>query len=304
MNTRPARPAAASLTGRRVALAAALAAALGASPAHAHDSWFENVPGAAAGTLTLRLGTGTQFPNYESAIADEYLRQHGCRSGSTPLPLTPLRLTDNALLTSAPAQATSCWTQVAPFDIVLPADKINLYLSEVHPPQALLDAWAAMQARGLPWKERYTKHARIALPGDAAAAGQPSNMDMDALITGGTPERGQALTFEVQRDGAPLPGLAVELRNDRSRFGIWRRTDAEGRLQFTPPFAGRWLLRAVDLRLSEQRPDEFESRFLTLAFTVAEVQNGSTLKLNARSENQTPAMSTIASEPATNTPRR
>jgi uncharacterized GH25 family protein len=79
---------------------------------------------------------------------------------------------------------------------------------------------------------------------------------------------GDALEFQVLRDGAPLAEQAVEFRSDLSRFGVWRRTDAQGRVRFTPPLAARWVLRGVDLRLDEADPDRWRSRFLVLGFEV------------------------------------
>lgn len=248
---------------KRIALTALLLA-LGAATAQAHDTWFEP-----QGDGTLALGTGTLFPKRESGIGTEYLRQHGCRrTDGRPAALAPLDNTDDALMLAAPPDG-ACWMQLTPFEIDLPADKIAIYLDEVRPPKALLDAWADMHARGLPWHERYTKHARIERPG----VGAPllSDMDMDVLLDsrGQLPRVGQPLAFQVLRDGAPLADFAVELRSDSTRVGFWRRTDAEGRVQFQPPLPGRWILRAVDLRLSTTRPDTFDSRFITLAFTVA-----------------------------------
>jgi hypothetical protein len=246
---------------RALATACLLAAS---ATAAAHDTWFEPL---ADGTLSL--GTGTRFPKRESGIGVEYLRQHGCQRAETGVaPLTPLHNTDDALLFTVPAGAVSCWMQLMPFEIDLPADKIGIYLNEVRPPKAVLDAWAGMQARGLPWHERYTKHARIERPGGGTP--RPSDMDMDVLLDSAqAPRVGQPIGFQVLRDGLPLADFAVELRSDRTPFGLWRRTDAEGRVQFQPPLAGQWILRGVDLRLSEDRPDTFDSRFVTLAFTVA-----------------------------------
>jgi hypothetical protein len=209
--------------------AAALLLAAACSGALAHDSWFER---RADGSLAL--GTGQQFPKQETLIDPGYITQQGC-------------------------DAAGCWAQTTTFELDLAPDKIALYLDEVRPPQAVVDAWASMRTRGLPWHERYAKHARIVL--DPAAAAVPSGMAMDVLLE----SRGREKVFQVLRDGRPLPAFAVELRNDRSRFGIWRRTDAEGRLRFTPPFAGQWLLRGVDLRVVG---DRFDSRFISLAFEV------------------------------------
>jgi len=287
---------------RRLALAAAFAGI--GSAVFAHDTWFEPLAAARPGEQRLALGTGNQFPVHDSAIDPIYLRQQGCRSADAALPLTALNLTDTALLMSAPSSARSCWAQLAPFEITLPADKIAVYLNEVRPAQPVLDAWAAISARGLPWKERYTKHARIVLAGAGEAARQPSGMAMDVLLeTAAAPLRtGSPLAVQVLREGQPLAGLAVEFRNDRARISLWRRSDADGRVGFQPPLPGQWVLRGVDLRLSARVPDSWDSDFITLAFEV-QPQNGSTLKLNTRSASQTPEITAISSEPPTNTAR-
>jgi hypothetical protein len=70
----------------------------------------------------------------------------------------------------------------------------------------------------------------------------------------------------VLRDGRPLAGLAVELRSDLSPIGIWRSTDADGRVELTLPLAARWILRGTDVRPADG--DRWDSRFVTLAFEV------------------------------------
>ena len=76
---------------------------------------------------------------------------------------------------------------------------------------------------------------------------------------------GEPLEFQVLRDGRPFAGFPVELVSERSALGIWRESDADGKLRHSLPFAGRWLLRGTDLRPSGERPDTWESRFVTLA---------------------------------------
>ncbi len=56
--------------------------------------------------------------------------------------------------------------------------------------------------------------------------------------------------------------------SERSPVGIWRQTDDKGVLQHTLPFGGQWLLRGTELRLSTERPDTWESRFVTLALQI------------------------------------
>ena len=248
--------------------AAALLAAL-ACPAQAHDSWFERLPGGAAQPLLL-LGTGNQFPARETAIGAEYLVRQGCQGAAGGLGLSAVRYTPSALLLRAAAQATSCWVQLTPLDIELPADKVAPYLDEMNASADLRATWAAMQARGVRWQERYTKHARIELvPGGANApvAELPAlngikTLGMDAKLL----RKGGGLTFTVLRDGQPVPGLAVELRSALPAAGTWHRTDEHGQFRVPALPAGRWLLRAIDLRPSSSQADQWESRFLTLAF--------------------------------------
>lgn len=269
--------------------AAALAAAFAwPGAATAHDSWLE------AGPDRLALGTGTLFPVQETAIAPEYLAATGCYAGGAPRALPAQRLAPHALQFARPPQAGSCWAQTVPFELQLAPDKIALYLGEVRPAPELHALWQDRQARGLPWLEAYAKHARISLGTGSADDARPSPLALDALIESRAPWQ-----FRVLRDGQPLAGQAVEFRTERLRWGLWRRTDAQGRIAFEPPLAGHWLLRTVDLRPATG--ERWDSRFLSLAF---EVQNGSSLKSNSRSASQMAATAVISDEPPMNTPRR
>jgi len=254
-------------------LACVLATA--ASVVCAHDTWFAPRVSDKPGEVALMLGTGNQFPVHESGVGSEYLVRSGCRHDAQGQPIALKRVGDarTSLWLRAAArvdQALSCWAQLTPFEIELPADKIAPYLHEIQAPPAVREQWAQMQARGVRWRERYTKHARIELQPDAGAA-TPVDMAMDVLIE--SPQRplqqGQTLQFRVLRDGQPLPDFAVELRNERSPLGLWRKTDALGRVSMVAPLPGRWVLRGTDLRRSESERDLWVIRFVTLAFEVA-----------------------------------
>jgi hypothetical protein len=256
----------------------ALAFALG--NATAHDTWFEPLPSARAGEARLALGTGNRFPRQEFGVGEASLQQQGCvtRDGAaTRLALDAVRDTGRALLMRVrrphPGSALSCWAQQQPFELELGPDKVAVYFDEIRPNDAVRAAWAEMQSRGVGWKERYSKHARIELTGRSASAvpPQPAGMGLEILLDGtnAAPRAGDTLGFRVLRDGEPLPDLAVELRNDLSPLGFWGRTDAQGRVSLRVPLAGGWLLRGTDLRLSPAEPDAWESRFVTLAFSVA-----------------------------------
>ncbi|MBK8527103.1 MAG: DUF4198 domain-containing protein [Rubrivivax sp.] len=267
-------------------IAALLVGLVALAPARAHDTWFAAQPGAGAGAWQLALGTGDRFPDQQFTLSAELLQRQGCRQGDGQAQaMRVLRQRDQALqlqprsaLRTQRGQhgAQTCWAQLRPLDIEITPEQVQVYLDEISAAPALRQAWREMRARGAVWKERYTKHARVELldrrlgGGDAPAA-QPVPMGMDIVLDSGL-ERihaGDEIRFRVLRHGQPLPGFAVELQGERSPVGLWRRTDAEGRVSLRVPFAGAWLLRGVDLRLSGTRVDSWESDFVTLAFSVA-----------------------------------
>jgi hypothetical protein len=295
---------------------AALALAAAAHCAFAHDTWFAPLPTGTDGGVALALGTGNQFPVQESGIDIKHLVYSGCRHEPSSAPMALQRTADaptalNVRVRAERGLPLSCWAQTASFDVELADDKIALYFKEIQAPQSVREAWSQMRARGVKWKERYTKHARIEIdPGPSAAT--PVNMAMDMLLESPqrTPRRGEPMVFRVLRNGQPLADFPVELRGDRVALGLWRKTDAEGRVRFPAPLAGRWVLRGTELRLSEREPDMWESRFVTLAFEIQNDRPGpppqadSNDRSNARSTNQTAATSAINSEPPTINARR
>ena len=253
-----------------------LLALLPAGPALAHDTWFEARSHQQPGRLLMALGTGNQFPALEFAMDHRYVPLNGCEQGGKPLALQGIAMASKSLLLLAQAPGAgpvSCWAQSVPFELEMAADKIAIYLDEINPPQATRDRWAAMAARGLTWHERYVKNARIEFAGassDKASTARPSGMGLDVLMLSGLQavRSGDALVFQVLRDGKPLADFAVELRSTSPGHGLWLRTDAQGTVRTTAPAPGRWLLRGTDLRIAEDNPDQWDSRFITLAFEV------------------------------------
>lgn len=244
----------------------AAAAALAAPPVAAHDTWF--APSAEAG---LSLGTGNRFPVMELAVDDKYFTRRGCAAADgTPRTLARQRFTDTATVLKPQAGAVTCFVQLEAFDVDLPDDKIAIYFKEIRPSAEVAAAWEALRARGLPFRERYVKSARVDL-GAGAGSARPVGTAMDVLRLepAGALRVGSEAAFQVLRDGKPLPDLNVELVNERAAIGVWLRTDAQGRVRARLPLTGRWLLRGVDLRVAAADSTRFESWFLSYAFEVA-----------------------------------
>jgi hypothetical protein len=252
--------------------------ALVTSQAGAHDSWLSPASTQAPGQVTLELSTGNRYPVQEFGSAAANVARAACGDGAGPeQPLRPLRehpkWLELSVGSSDAAQGPiACWLELKASEIELAPPLVQVYLAEIRAPAATRQARAEQQQRGLAWRERYRKFARIELadaaasPAMLAAARQPVGLDLEIVVRGERPiAAGEPLEFQVLRNGRPLAGFAVELVSERSAFGIWRDTDARGVLRHRLPFAGRWLLRGTDLRASEDRLGEWDSRFVTLA---------------------------------------
>jgi Domain of unknown function (DUF4198) len=244
-----------------------LALALACGAVSAHDTWFAAQPDGA-----LLLATGNRFPVAETAVDIKFFARQGCmNSAGQDSRLALLRYTDQAtLLRAPPAGSASCFMQLDAFDVELPLDKVAVYFKEIRPSAAVLAAWTEMRSRGLPFRERYVKSARIDL-GAGSASPRPSGTAMDALRLAplGALKVGDEATFQLLREGRPLADFNFELVNERSAIGLWHRTDAEGRVRAKLPLPGRWLLRGTDLRLAPNDPTRWEGQFITYAFDVA-----------------------------------
>jgi hypothetical protein len=264
------------VTSRGRALVLALACGLAAvPPARAHDSWLTPAP--AARGSAFAFSTGTRYPVADVAPPADSVVAAGCVDAlGQPQALQAGAATPTALaLHTAATGPLACWAELRPFDITLAPRIVEVYLREIQPAPPVREAWAAQQELGMPWVERYRKFARVEHGTAQAPAAtlrqlrEPRGLPLEIVVTGESPLRaGEPAAFQVLAQGSPVAGLAVELVSERSRFGVWARTDAQGRLQHRLPFAGAWLLRAT-LVEPDVQPGHWRSRFATLAFEAS-----------------------------------
>ena len=252
-------------------LTTAAALILAASTASAHDTWFGPLPGPPGQAVRLSLGTGNRFPVSDQGVDDQHFVLRGCRNAEGSVlalgePRHGDKFSDYATR-ALDAASLSCWMQLKPFDIELTPDRVEVYFKEIRPSDAVRQAWAALRQRGLPFRERYVKSARIDGP---QASPLPTGTLMDVLRVAPTAALrvGDVATFEVLRDGLPLAHLPVELISEKSAIGLWYRTDEQGRVHARLPLPGRWLLRGTELRISAEHDAHFVSHFVSYAFGV------------------------------------
>ncbi|AEG94513.1 DUF4198 domain-containing protein [Ramlibacter tataouinensis] len=256
---------------------AATLLALLATASWGHDSWLtpsRSVP--PAGRQLLQLTTGNRYPVPEFSQSRESVVAARCSDGLVDLPLQPWRdqpqWLELAALAADGRPPLGCWLELAAVDVEIEPATVQLYFDEIRLAPQLRQAWAAQLARGVRWRERYRKFARVELPAAAQAAPerlrqarQPAGLGLELVVLGDQPVAARRRTeFQLLRDGKPLAGLPVELVSQRSAFGLWGRTDDQGRVGWVLPFGGQWLLRGTELLPSGERPDTWDSRFVTL----------------------------------------
>jgi hypothetical protein len=255
----------------------ALLLAASAAGAAAHDTWLALEGTPAAGLYTLALSTGSQFPLQESGHAMDGLVRSGCvdRGGRTAA-LRPREALPRALLLRVRVEneadpVLSCWAETRPHRAELTPELVDVYLKDIQAPPAVVEAWQAMRKLGASWRESYTKYARIELGAAAPGAGglaalrTGTGAGLEILPLGGEALRARAESgLQVLEDGKPAVDLAVQFVSERNPLGVWRRTDAQGRVSFAFPFGGRWLVRATRLAPPRAGEGEWRSRFSTL----------------------------------------
>lgn len=251
------------------------ACALGllAGMAAAHETWLAPVPGAAPGRPRLALGTGEQYPVQQSSPGPQPSAA-ACRLADGRVQaMAVVRDTPSALLLEPPeAGARQCWASVAAHEVTLSPAKAAVYLDEIRASEAVRQAWATRLAQWGPaqavWRERFVKHARIVLPGDARMepAIAASALPLDIVPEAVPAAPGGWLRVQVLRDGQPLPGLNLQVASAAAGVGFWLRSDAQGRAALRLPLAGAWMVRGTDLR---SEGESFASRWVTLTLEVA-----------------------------------
>jgi hypothetical protein len=257
----------------------AFALALSCGAAAAHDTWFEAQAATESGEAVFALGTGNQFPALETAVRLDGMVSAGCGdTAGRSVPLRwmadqPTRLLMRSTRPLPANTALSCVARLAPAQISIDDATVELYFAEAQPPQAVRDHWKQLRDKGVRWQETYTKVARIMMNGNWASGDTSRGLDVRVENIQPVLRVGDTLEIQVLFNGKPLAGQMMEMRNDFSRFGLWRKSDEQGHISFPLPLAARWLLRGINLRPAVADNQRWESDFLTVALEVVKAAN-------------------------------
>jgi hypothetical protein len=281
----PARPRP-SLAAAALALALPLPLALAARPAAAQDAWLTPTRAAAPSgvDVTFDLTSGPAFPAHGAALPAARVRSARVRlagaAESLPAPVAARRELHFRAPLRAPGVATA-WLSLAPVERTLDSAGVVRSLAERGAPDSVRIAYL----RQLPidgvrrWHERAAGHAVTHVLVTSPLRKRPA-ADRSWSVAAGAPlelvpERdptalraGDTLVVRLLRHGRPAAGVAVRAVDPRGTAAALRRTDDDGRLAVVLTRAGRWLLRAADLRRTDATPTEWESEVTTLTVAV------------------------------------
>jgi len=259
-------------------LAFTLAAIVTAAAARAHDTWLlpAKFRAAAGGKVELALTSGMAYPASETAIDPARIERSGLRLGGKTTALTVGEKGKDSLALAGAipsAGVATLFVELHPRTLDLTPEEVEEYLAEIGAPPSVRERYLAAPAPRR-WRETYTKHAKTFVRvGEASADrswAEPLGLAFE-LVPEGDPtalKPGQELAVRLLRGGKPAAGMAIGLVREGSPEGVLRTSDGAGRATFPLPRAGRWLLRATELRPVDGKDVDWESDFATLTFEV------------------------------------
>lgn len=264
------------MTLRSLALAL-LAVLLLAAPLHAHDTWLapDRFRPAVAGSVTLSLSSGMEFPKLDHAIAPDRVASANWQTARDRGALPVGRSAPNALEFRADAaQGVNVYAvALHPRPSKLKREQVREYIDHLGIPNAN-DVLADWEKTAKPEETgyRYMKYAktfvRTGAPGLARAWAEPAGLRLE-LIPQSDPTSvtsGSTLDVMLLDRGKPLPRHPVALLREGAKEPVSAITDAEGRVRLAVPGAGRYMLRATTLERSTDTTAVWDVHFTTMTF--------------------------------------
>lgn len=249
-----------------------------ASAAAAHDTWVLPArPAVPRGSeVSLDATSGMSFPALDFAIQPDRISVARSRlAGKTAeIPRRTGAKHSLKLAVRPQGEGIAClWIESKPKSIDLKPNEVREYLEEIGALDTVGKEWSAAGSTGR-WREIYTKHAKTfvavgAAEGDRSWA-EPAGMRLE-FVPEADPTRLQAkgdFSVRLLKEGRPLPEFPVGMVQAGQKTGEVRKTDANGRVSFTPDKKGWILLRATDLRRAGSPEADWESDFATLTLRV------------------------------------
>ena len=263
---------------RKILRLAALLILIGGamSTLQAHETWLVPAEFAAAQDAEIRfdLTSGMNFPVLDFAIRPERIGAARFRQRSEIAELETPASAEKSLQFRQKFPASglvTAWVVLEPKTLELSEAKVAEYFEEISAPRELRELWAKLKSSHK-WTETYTKCAKTFLvvgedaPPDASwqePVGLP--LEIVPLKDPAAMRKGDSFAIELKKNGKPFANTMVGLMPTADGKRIFRKTDGDGRAEFTLDHDGPALFFAVDLQWQESK---WISTFSTLTAKV------------------------------------
>jgi len=268
-----------------LAVATTLVMALAVS---AHDTWLvPRVPTVQPGVDTsLVLTSGMSFPKIDTSINPDRVDVARCRLNDKVEELSERTTQPHALSLGVKFKDSgiaTCWAELKPRQLELTPSQVEEYFKEIDATPAVRQAWGVMTGPKR-WREVYVKHAKTFIAAGSKkdnSWSEPVGMSLE-IVPESDPTSLRAsddLVVRVVKDGRPFKDFRVGIVFEGNKDISFQTTDDNGRAKFRLERAGKYLLRATDLRQSTKPDLEWESDFTTLTIQTLPASGIRTRKL-------------------------
>ncbi|MES2632232.1 MAG: DUF4198 domain-containing protein [Pseudomonadota bacterium] len=249
--------------------------------AQAHEFWMlaDRFSPAVGTPVSLTLAVGENFSGDQVGFSRELVASlriysaAGMADLGARVPAGAATGTFNVPLTRAGTQLIAMDSH--PSRITLSADKFHAYLRE----EGLDFIAKAREASGTattPGRERYRRNVKVLVQAgaqsDATFARRTGQMlEIVPLADPHVQMSRKPLAFQVYFDSKPLQGALLKFwSKDHGQVTIVRTiTDAEGKVQFTPPWPGTWMASVVHMvPARDSQQDDWDSYWGNLTFAL------------------------------------
>lgn len=231
---------------------------LAALPAAAHEFWLQASPSlAAAGSpVELTLRVGENFEGELTPFVDERtaaLRQYAAGAVTDLATRLPRRSALPRLVVPVAEGTNLIAFDSQPITFSLSADRFHAYLHDEGLDHVIEQRRNAGK-EAEPGRERYRRHVKTLVRAGAASDGSYAlrtgqRMEITPLSDPFAAAPGATLRFRLTFDGKPLPDVLVKAwHKHQSQLLIIRtRSDAQGEVALSLPYAGDWMVSAVHM---------------------------------------------------------
>ena len=248
---------------------------LTASPLLAHDTWISPTRFAMhrGETIVLHMTSGMAFPKLDTAIKPDRVAQAVIRVGGRTSVMQPLAGEHSLDFRSQIRSAGLAMVAVdlQPKSIELTPAQVAEYLDEIGAGADLRRQWND-RLEPKRWREIYTKHAKSFVRVDKTDDSwkQPAGLTLEfmPLADPTSLHAGDTLSVRLVESGKPLANFSLGVVHESDPHGTLLKTDSDGQVAVPLPKAGRYMLRATDLRPAQRADADWISDFTTLTVNV------------------------------------